>query len=127
MTTKAAYEIKVKVESFYIAEQSAPELRRFIFAYKISISNTGLVAAKLLSRHWIIADGNGKIEEVKGPGVVGEYPHLNPGEEYSYTSGAMIETPVGTMRGTYHMIADDGVLFEAEIPQFTLSIPRTLH
>lgn len=127
MTTKAAYEIKVKVESFYIAEQSAPELRRFIFAYKVRISNTGLVAAKLLSRHWVIADGNGKIEEVKGPGVVGEYPHLSPGEEYSYTSGAMLETPVGTMRGTYHMIADDGVLFVAEIPQFTLSIPRTLH
>jgi ApaG protein len=85
------------------------------------------VPAQLLTRHWIITDANNKVQEVKGEGVVGEQPHLKPGEQFRYTSGTMLETPVGSMKGSYQMIADDGVEFDAEIPVFTLSIPRTLH
>ncbi len=120
---------KVLVEAtpFYIDSQSSPDENRYVFAYTITITNAGTASAKLLSRHWLITDSNGKIQEVRGDGVVGEQPRLQPGETYSYTSGAMIETPVGTMRGKYQLISDEGENFNAKIPQFTLSIPRTLH
>ncbi len=122
-----SYNIEVKVETQYIEEQSLPEQEHYVFAYKITIHNNGEIPAQLLRRHWVITDANNKVQEVKGEGVVGEQPHLEPGERYSYTSGTMLETPVGTMRGSYQMIADDGVEFDANIPQFTLSMPRTLH
>jgi ApaG protein len=121
------YSIQVDVETQYIAEQSLPEQDHFVFAYTITIYNSGATPARLLRRHWVITDANNKVQEVKGDGVVGEQPHLKPGESYRYTSGTMLETPVGTMRGRYFMIADDGVEFEAEIPPFTLSMPRVLH
>ena len=119
--------ILVEATPFFIASQSVPEQERFVFAYTITITNCGEVPAKLLSRHWLITDANGKIQEVRGEGVVGEQPYLRPGESYRYTSGAMLETPVGTMQGTYSMRSDDGEDFDAPIPRFTLSIPRTLH
>lgn len=121
------YQIVVEVITRYLEEQSVPDLRRFVFAYTIRVRNNGAVAAKLVSRHWVITDANGKVEEVFGDGVVGKQPSLHPGEEFTYTSGAILETPVGTMRGTYDMVAKDGVQFTADIPVFTLSIPRTLH
>jgi ApaG protein len=122
-----SYHIQVDVETQYLDEQSAPEQNRFVFAYTVTIRNTGTVPARLLSRHWIITDANGKEQEVRGEGVVGEQPHLKPGEGFQYTSGTMLETPVGSMRGSYQMIADDGKDFDAEIPPFTLSLPHTLH
>ena len=125
--TNQTYNTQVDVETAYIEEQSDPEQNRYVFSYTITIRNEGSVAAKLLSRHWIITDAEGKVQEVEGEGVVGEQPHLKPGDGFRYTSGTVLETPVGSMQGTYHMIADDGVEFEAEIPAFTLAIPRTLH
>ena len=122
-----SYNIQVEVETQYIEEQSLPDQDHYVFAYTITIYNAGTIAARLLSRHWIITDANNKVQEVKGDGVVGEQPHLKPGERYRYTSGTMLETPVGTMRGSYQMLADDGMEFDAEIPVFTLSMPRTLH
>jgi len=119
--------IQVEVETQYVEEQSLPDQDHYVFAYTITIHNSGSIAAQLLNRHWIITDANNRVQEVKGEGVVGEQPHLKPGEQYRYTSGTMLETPVGTMRGSYQMVADDGVEFDAEIPAFTLSMPRTLH
>ena len=124
---KQKYHVRVAAQSFYIEEQSVPEQGRYVFAYTITIRNDGAVPARLLSRHWIITDSNGKVEEVRGEGVVGEQPYLRPGEGFQYTSGAVIETPVGSMQGSYQMVADDGVAFEARIPVFTLSAPRILH
>ena len=121
------YSIQVEVETQYVEEQSLPDQDHYVFAYTITIYNSGSVPAQLLKRHWIITDANNRIQEVKGEGVVGEQPHLKPGEQYRYTSGTMLETPVGTMRGSYQMRADDGVEFDAEISTFTLSMPRTLH
>ena len=121
------YSIQVEVETQYVKEQSLPDQDHYVFAYTITIHNNGSVPAQLLNRHWIITDANNRVQEVKGEGVVGEQPHLKPGEQYRYTSGTMLETPVGTMRGSYQMLADDGVEFDAEIPAFTLSMPRTLH
>lgn len=121
------YKIRVDVDTQYIEEQSAPDYDRYVFAYTITITNQGKVPARLLSRHWIITDANNKQQEVKGEGVVGEQPHLKPGEHFRYTSGTMIETSVGSMRGSYQMIADDGVEFDANIDPFTLSVPRVLH
>jgi len=121
------YKIQVEVETLYVEEQSLPNQDHYVFAYTITIYNDGSVPARLLNRHWVITDANNKVQEVKGEGVVGEQPYLKPGEHYRYTSGTMIETPVGTMRGSYQMIADDGVEFDANIPAFTLSMPRTLH
>ena len=121
------YNTQVEVQTTYISEQSDPEQNRFVFAYTITISNEGQLPAKLLARHWIITNADGKVEEVEGEGVVGEQPHLNPGEQFQYTSGTVLETPVGSMHGTYKMIADDGVEFKAEIPVFTLSVPQILH
>jgi ApaG protein len=127
MRETSAYDIQVAAKSFYVDEQSIPEQDRYVFAYRITISNAGEIPARLLTRHWIIADSNGKVQEVRGDGVVGEQPHLRPGESFQYTSGAVIETPVGSMRGSYQMIADDGFKFDAEIPVFTLAVPRSLH
>lgn len=121
------YAIQVNVETTYVENQSVPEQQRYVFAYTITIRNTGAVPAKLLTRHWIITDSNGKVQEVRGDGVVGEQPHLQPGEAFKYTSGTLIETAVGSMRGSYQMITDDGVRFDAEIPAFTLAVPRILH
>ena len=121
------HKIRVDVDTSYLAEQSDPKERRYVFAYTITIRNEGSVPARLLTRHWIITDSNGKVQEVRGEGVVGEQPWLRPGEEFEYTSGAVLETALGTMRGSYRMLADDGTSFDAPIAAFTLSIPRTLH
>jgi ApaG protein len=119
--------IVIEATPFFIAEQSAPEQGRYVFAYTITITNEGTVPAQLLQRHWLITDGNGKIQEVRGDGVIGEQPYLKPGETFRYTSGAILETPVGIMQGHYIMRSDEGDDFNALIPQFTLSIPRVLH
>jgi len=115
------YQIDVHVKPQFIPAQSQAENNRYVFAYTVTIQNKGDIAAKLLSRHWIITNAEGQVEEVKGPGVVGEHPHLAPGQQFEYTSGSVLETPVGTMVGSYQMRADDGIEFEAEIPMFTLS------
>lgn len=121
-------DITVQAEVQFLAEQSAPDRNHYAFAYTITISNTGSVPARLLSRHWVITDANGKVQEVRGLGVVGEQPHLKPGESYRYTSGATIETPFGTMHGSYHMLGDNGVNFDAPIAAFRLAVPNyTLH
>jgi ApaG protein len=121
------YTIDIAVDSRFLDDQSVPEEGRFVFAYTIHIRNDGKVPARLLGRHWLITDGNGKVQEVVGEGVVGEQPWLRPGEGFEYTSGAVLETDIGTMRGSYDMLADDGTRFAAPIPAFTLSVPRTLH
>ena len=127
LMSEALHAIDVAVRSRFLPEQSLPEDGRFVFAYTIRIRNTGSVPARLLSRHWLITDDNGKVVEVRGDGVVGEQPWLRPGEDFEYTSGAVLETAVGTMQGSYQMLADDGTRFEADIAPFTLSVPRTLH
>jgi len=127
MAQDSKYEITVAAASKYLPDQSDEPAGRYVFAYTITLRNTGTVAAQLVSRHWIITDANNQVQEVKGLGVVGEQPLLAPGESYQYSSGAAIATVVGTMRGTYQMVADDGTRFDAPIPEFTLSIPRTLH
>lgn len=121
------HSIEVDATTSFLEAQSEPEADRYVFAYTITIRNNGQQPAKLLNRHWIITDANGKVQEVRGEGVVGEQPHLSPGEFFRYTSAAMIETPVGTMRGEYDMVSDEGERFEAPIPAFTLAVPRTLH
>ncbi len=120
-------DIRIHVATRYVDEQSDPEMDRYVFAYTITISNDGGVAAKLISRHWIITDANGKVQEVSGDGVVGEQPHLQPGEEFQYSSGAVLDTPVGAMQGMYRMETDDGVNFDAPIAAFTLAVPGLLH
>ena len=125
--TKKQHDISIMTETSYISEQSLPDADRYIFAYTITVTNTGLVAATLLRRHWLITDANCKVQEVRGEGVVGEQPHIKPGESYQYTSAAVLETPVGCMQGTYEMLADDGVEFDAPIPIFNLSTPNTIH
>ncbi|HET8941014.1 MAG TPA: Co2+/Mg2+ efflux protein ApaG [Rudaea sp.] len=127
MNESNPYAFSIAVQTQFLAEQSMPDANRYVFSYTIQIANTGNVPARLLTRHWIITDANGRVEEVRGPGVVGEQPWLRPGEKFRYTSGAVLETAVGTMRGSYQMLADDGCHFDATIPQFTLSIPRTVH
>jgi ApaG protein len=121
------YHISVTVNTAYLADQSDPASDRYVFAYTISIANTGTVSAQLISRHWIITDAENVTQEVKGLGVVGEQPLLRPGESFEYTSGTAMATPVGTMRGSYQMVAEDGNKFDAEVPVFTLSMPRVLH
>jgi len=127
MNIEKQHHITVEVETDYIEGQSEPDNERYVFSYTITIRNEGGEAAQLLSRHWLITDANGNIQEVKGEGVVGEQPHLKPGEGFQYTSGAMITTPVGSMQGSYQMVTDNGDEFDTEIPAFTLAIPRTLH
>jgi ApaG protein len=121
------YSVTVSAKTQYLPEQSDEAASRYVFAYTISIRNEGSVAAQLISRHWIISDAQGLVQEVRGMGVVGAQPVLQPGQSYEYTSGTSIATPVGTMRGSYQMLADDGTRFEAPIPEFTLSVPRVLH
>ncbi len=125
--TDSRHDIRVDVDTDFVEEQSEPERARFVFAYTITIQNHGTVATKLLSRHWIITDANGKVEEVRGDGVVGEQPHLRPGEGFRYSSGAVIETPVGAMEGSYQMQTDEGERFDAPIAPFTLAVPGLLH
>jgi ApaG protein len=120
-------DIKVGVETRYIEEQSNPEQNYFVFAYTITIQNQGRQTAQLLTRHWVITDSNHKVQEVRGDGVVGEQPVLKPGEQFVYTSGTMLETSVGTMKGSYQMESDDGSKFDATIEEFVLSTPRILH
>ncbi len=127
MTERKIYEITVSPKATYVEDQSDPSQNQYVFAYTITISNTGTVPAQLVSRHWVITDANGKVLEVKGLGVVGQQPLLKPGESFEYTSGTHLETAVGTMRGTYQMLAEDGQHFDAPIPSFTLSVPRVLH
>ena len=127
MSKTKKQEIQINVDSSYIASSSEPAAARYVFAYSISIKNNSDSVAQLLSRHWLITDANGKTQEVHGEGVVGEQPHIQPGESYQYTSGAVIETSVGAMKGSYDMLGADGETFTATIPNFSLSTPRTLH
>ncbi len=127
MSQRQPYDVKVDAETEYVADQSSPEANRYVFAYTITIRNEGTVPTKLLTRHWIITDANGKVQEVRGDGVVGKQPHLRPGEGFQYTSGTLLETPVGSMHGSYQMLADDGTQFDAAISPFTLSLPNALH
>lgn len=127
MADSKKYEIQVTTQVEYIPEQSSEEQDRYVFAYTITLSNTGSIPAQLISRHWIITDATGSVQEVRGLGVVGEQPLLKPGESFEYTSGSAVATPVGTMKGTYQMVAEDGTKFDAVIAEFTLSMPRVLH
>ena len=122
-----SHDIDVGVQTTYIDDQSDPDTDRYVFAYTITISNNGNAPAKLINRHWLITDANGKVQEVRGEGVVGEQPHLKPGEVFRYTSGTVIETPVGVMEGEYEMLDDDGRSFMAPVDRFSLSVPRVLH
>ncbi len=117
----------IDVSTRYLDDQSEPANGRFVFAYTIRIGNAGGVAAQLVSRRWVITDANGKVDRVEGEGVVGEQPWLQPGEGFEYTSGAMLETDLGTMEGSYSMVTEDGTAFDVPIPAFTLTVPRTLH
>jgi ApaG protein len=121
------HKISIEVETAYLEEQSEPRERRYVFSYTITIRNEGEVPAKLLTRHWVITDANGRSQEVRGDGVVGEQPYLKPGQGFRYSSGAVLETPVGAMQGSYQMVADDGATFDAAIPAFRLAIPGMLH
>jgi ApaG protein len=127
MDAEKKYEVTVSSQTQYVAEQSDEQSGRFVFAYTITIRNQGSTPAQLISRHWIITDGRNQVQEVRGLGVVGAQPLLKPGESFEYTSGTAIATPVGTMRGSYQMVAEDGTQFDAPIPEFTLSVPRVLH
>ena len=127
MAESKKYEIAVSVVPQYVAEQSDPVRDNYVFAYTITIENVGTVPAQLISRHWVITDASGEVQEVRGLGVVGRQPLLQPGEKFVYTSGCQIDTPVGTMRGSYQLTAVDGRQFEAEIPAFTLAVPHVLH
>jgi ApaG protein len=127
MSQSDKYRIQVETVAEFIEGQSSPDDERYVFTYTVTLTNTGTIAAQLISRHWIITDGTGKIQEVRGLGVVGEQPLLAPGENFSYSSGSVMETPVGTMHGTYQMTAEDGHRFDAEFPPFVLAVPRVLH
>jgi ApaG protein len=119
--------IAIEVKSTFLPDQSDPPEDRYVFAYTITIHNHGAMPARLLTRHWLITDANGKVEEVRGDGVVGEQPRILPGQAHRYSSGAILETPVGTMEGAYGMVSEDGVSFEASIPRFRLAVPGILH
>ncbi len=121
------HDIRVHVESLYIPGESDPDRNRYVFAYTVTIENHGSQAARLLTRHWIITDTDGKVQEVRGEGVVGKQPYIKPGEGFQYTSGTMLETPAGFMQGSYQMVDEDGRRFDAEIPPFTLRAPQVLH
>ena len=127
MKAAPKHQIHVEVKSTFLQEQSTPEQERFVFSYTITISNQGSIPAKLLNRHWVITDANGKVEEVRGRGVVGDQPHLRPGQQYEYSSGAILETPVGVMEGEYEMMDDLGERFIAPIPVFSLQTPNTIN
>jgi ApaG protein len=123
----AAYEMTVTVRTQYLEDQSNPDASQYVFAYAVTIKNTGSVTSQIISRHWMITDANNKVQEVRGLGVVGHQPLLAPGEQFEYTSGTSLATPQGTMRGAYFCVAEDGEQFESPIPEFVLSLPRTLH
>jgi ApaG protein len=125
--TVAKYEFSIAVKPQFLPEQSDPERDHYLFAYTIKVTNTGEVTAKLISRHWIITDADHQVEEVKGAGVVGEQPVLRPGESFEYTSGCPLATPLGSMKGSYQCVAEDGTKFDVPIPEFVLATPRTLH
>jgi ApaG protein len=127
MGAERKYDVAVSSKTQYVADQSDEENSRFVFAYTITIRNNGSLPAQLVSRHWIITDGRNQVQEVRGLGVVGAQPLIKPGESFEYTSGTAIATPVGTMKGSYQMVAEDGTHFDAPIPEFTLSVPRVLH
>ncbi|MBE0619898.1 MAG: Co2+/Mg2+ efflux protein ApaG [Burkholderiales bacterium] len=127
MESAKKYDVSVSTETQYIADQSDEAKDRFVFAYTVTISNSGTVPVQLISRHWIITDSRSQVQEVRGLGVVGAQPLLKPGEHFEYTSGTALATPVGTMSGSYQMVAEDGTQFDAPIPEFTLSVPRVLH
>jgi ApaG protein len=117
----------IKIETAYLEGQSDPDSERYVFAYTVTMRNEGRIPLKLMTRHWVITDSNGKVQEVRGEGVVGEQPHLEPGQGFRYSSGAVIETPVGTMHGSYQMRGDDGLEFDAPIPAFRLAMPGVVH
>ena len=127
MSTHKRYEFSVTVETAFVPDQSDVEQNRYVFSYGITITNTGSIAAQLISRHWVITEATDNVQQVRGLGVVGVQPLLQPGEHFQYTSGTVIATPVGTMHGSYHMTAEDGTQFDATIEPFTLSMPRVLH
>ena len=127
MVNNPVNKIDIKVLPAYIADQSDPVNNHFVFSYTVTIRNNGSKPAKLLTRHWIITDGDGLVQEVKGDGVIGEQPYLQPGEDFQYTSGTFMSTPFGTMHGSYQMISDSGEKFDAEIPTFQLTVPNALH
>ncbi|NND65707.1 MAG: Co2+/Mg2+ efflux protein ApaG [Gammaproteobacteria bacterium] len=127
MSNNTENNIRVEVETQFVDWQSDPIESRYVFAYTITIFNEGKKPAKLLTRRWLITDANGRVQEVEGEGVVGEQPYLQPGEGFRYSSGAILETPVGSMEGSYSMVTDDKQSFEAEIEPFSLAIPGMLH
>jgi ApaG protein len=127
MPNPEKYQIEIKPLPQFIPEQSDPEESRYVFAYTITIRNCGELPAQLIARHWIITDANNEVQEVRGLGVVGNQPLLKPGESFEYSSGCALATPVGTMKGSYQMVGEDGTRFDAEIPEFVLAIPRVLH
>lgn len=127
MATEKKYEIKIASQSRYLPEQSNPEQSVYAFAYTVTITNAGEVPTQLISRHWVIEDGNGRVKEVKGLGVVGHQPLLRPGQTFEYTSGSQIDTPTGSMHGSYFFVSEDGMRFDTPIAAFPLSMPRTLH
>lgn len=124
---ETVHDISVDVQTDFVSEQSDPSQDRYVFAYTITIRNQGDVPATLMTRHWIITDGNGRESEVRGDGVVGEQPHLSPGEGFRYTSSAILATPVGSMRGSYHLLDGQGQYFDATIAPFILAVPGSLH
>ena len=127
MMSDSTNKINVEIMPAYIADQSDPSNDHYVFSYTVTIRNEGNKPARLLTRHWVITDGDGQVQEVHGEGVIGEQPRLSPGEHFKYTSGTFMNTPVGTMHGSYQMITDAGETFNAEIPNFTLAVPNTLH
>ena len=127
MAQEKHFDISVSATTQFLAEQSDESADKYVFAYTITIRNAGTATAQLISRHWIITDARGQVQEVRGLGVVGAQPTLRPGESFEYTSGTSIATAVGTMRGTYQMVGEDGSRFDAVVAEFTLSMPRVLH
>jgi ApaG protein len=127
VSTASSEGIRVTVRAVYVPEQSSPRVRRYVFAYTVRIANEGAQPAQLKSRHWIITDGDGRVEEVRGPGVVGQQPFLAPGDQFEYTSGCVLTTPRGEMRGTYQMHRPDGTTFDAAIAPFALTLPYSLN
>ncbi len=127
MADSKKYAFKVSVQTAYLPDQSNPEDHKYAFAYTVTITNVGNIAAQLISRHWIITDANNYVQEVKGLGVVGAQPLLAPGQQFEYTSGTLLATPVGAMRGSYKIVAEDGTFFDAVIEPFTLAVPKVLN
>jgi ApaG protein len=127
MEKNSSYKIQISSQVKHIAEQSDEADNRFVFSYTITVTNNGESTVQLLGRHWVITDSNNQTQEVRGQGVVGEQPVIKPGQSFEYTSGTVLSTPVGTMTGSYQMVAEDGSKFEAPVPQFVLSVPRVLH